>query len=139
MPATDICEPSVIRALEKEGWQIIEQQVSLELDDGEYVFADLRIQRGTRPSIQQLLIVEIKCFYDINRRMSDLYTAIGQYIVYRAALEYAHSPQPVYLAVPAHAYNNVFQLPVIQKVIKNLEFKMLIVDLAVEEIIEWIR
>jgi Holliday junction resolvase-like predicted endonuclease len=33
MPAIDACEPQVIRALEKAGWEVLERQFTIRLPD----------------------------------------------------------------------------------------------------------
>ena len=59
MPALDVCEPQMIRALEKAGWQIIGKTLPIYLEYKRVVYADLSLQRAQ----QQIIVVEVKCFF----------------------------------------------------------------------------
>lgn len=56
MPATDQCEPQVIRAFDKAGWDVTDQPYSLRLDVGRnnFIHADLRLKNRQNG---QLIIV----------------------------------------------------------------------------------
>lgn len=59
MPAVDTCEPAIIRALQKEGWEILSKPMSIEYGDT-YVFADLQLQKLQGEIVQQIIINAVK-------------------------------------------------------------------------------
>lgn len=138
MPAIDICEPAVIRALEKAGWMVLDQPYSIRFDESrlDYVFADLRL-RHNDPD-QTIIVVEVKCFAVGRSFLDEFYHATGQYIVYRNALKIRGIDLPVYLAVPLRAYKGFFQKRLIQSAIDDVRAKIVVVDLDAEEVAQWI-
>ena len=81
MPAQDACEPQIIRALEKAGWQMIARTVPIYLEHKRVVYADLSLQRER----QQIIVVEVKCFSEKRPLLDQFYHAVGQYLFYRNA------------------------------------------------------
>ena len=68
--------------------------------------------------------------------MSDLYTAIGQYLVYRTMLRELGKSLPLYLAIPTKAYYGVFQR-LVPSLIDELKINVIVVDLGQERIELW--
>ncbi|MCU0481843.1 MAG: hypothetical protein MUE54_11645 [Anaerolineae bacterium] len=135
MPAVDTCQPQVIRALEKDGWRI--QQSPFHLADAKRsIFVDALMTKGINGSRQQLLLTEIKCFAQFNNMTPDLYGAIGQYLIYRAMLQNMMNPMPLYLAIPRHAYEHIFDDAVV-RVINEAKINLIVIDLVLEEIVLW--
>lgn len=134
MPAIDTCEPAIIRALEKDGWQLIKRSVAIRLGH-RYVIADFSMQKAA----QQLLIIEAKCFPDQQAELHDLYTAIGQYILYRNGLSLSNRPEVIYLAVPYDIYDRLFLLEPVQKAVNEIKIKIVVIDIQAEEITAWIH
>lgn len=136
MPATDSCEPQVIRALQKEGWKVLEQHyhIYLGINKGS-VYADLLIQKAEK----QLLVVEIKCFADQRSLMDELYHGIGQYLIYRTALELKRLAEPVYLALPTHAYARLVKHDAIRLTLEGAKINLIIIDMDQQEIEQWIH
>lgn len=134
MPAIDTCQPQVIRALEKDGWRI--QQSPFHLADAKRsIFVDVLMTKGVNGSRQQLLLAEIKCFLQLNSMSHDLYTAIGQYLIYRALLQNTLNTIPLYLAIPHHAYT--YFDDAMMSVIHETQINLIVVDLVLEEIVQW--
>jgi hypothetical protein len=139
MPAIDQCEPAVIRALQKAGWIVTHQPYSIHIVEpgrSNYVYADLRL-RHSRNS-RTIIVTEVKCFADKRQLMDDLYESIGQYATYRSALALENLQLPLYLAIPLAVYATFFQKPLVQRVINDVQVKLVIVDTEKEEIIQWI-
>jgi hypothetical protein len=61
MPAFDQCHEQVVRALQKEGWNVEAEQVTLSLGKRR-IFVDLRAVRGVNGNRQQIMLIEVKCF-----------------------------------------------------------------------------
>lgn len=137
MPTLDSCHPQVVRALQNAGW--IVAPVPAFIRAGERtVFIDILAERSGNGAEASVLLVEVKCFADSKTTTTDLYTAIGQYLVYRAMLERASVTTPLYLAVPDHAYTELFDT-VIQEVVNTCKIRIVTVNLKTETISQWIE
>lgn len=135
MPAIDTCQPQVIHALEKDGWRIHQSPFHL-ADEKRSIFVDALLTKGVNGASQQLLLTEIKCFSQVNSITHDLYTAIGQYLIYRALLRKTFNTMLLYLAIPLRAYEHIFDESVLS-VIHETAINLLIVNLDTEEIVQW--
>ncbi len=135
MPAIDSCQPQVIRALEKDGWRI-ETEGRRFRKEKRAIMIDIRANYGSNGQSRQILLAEVKCFANPNEYTRDLYTAIGQYIVYRAMLDDLKNITPLYLAIPVRAYHDLFD-SIIQRAINDVKIKIIVVDIEREEIVEW--
>ena len=136
MPALDLCHPHVVRALTKAGWVVQSAPFKLS-NDLRTVYIDLSITIGANGDRQQILLVEVKCFPDRKSTTRDLYTAIGQYLVYRAMLETIGLDLPLFLAVPDDIYSQIFDTSVL-KAITTSQIKIVVIDLVTETITRWI-
>lgn len=136
MPAIDNCQPQVINGVRKEGWRIDKAPLFARLDS----FIDILALRSktNNGSLEQIIVVEVKCFDDRVGFLDDLYRSIGQYLVYRKILRTRTSEVPIYLALPNTAYHTISQMRVILDVIHEIDMKLLVVNLDTEEIETWI-
>jgi hypothetical protein len=137
MPSYDQCHEQVMRALQKDGWQIDEQQVPIKLDRRK-VFVDMRVGRVMNGSRQQMLLLEVKCFPDAKNTTQEIYTAIGQYILYRVMLRKVEFDVPLYLSIPENIFSDVFDDSV-RQAIQETQIKLVIVNLDEERIVQWIE
>ena len=71
----------VVHALEKAGWRIAPNQLSLTTPMSE-LFVDIVARRRVEIGDQEMIVVEVKCFPAGSANTTELYTAIGQYLVY---------------------------------------------------------
>ena len=136
MPIRDSCHHQVMNALRKASWIVDESQVFLRAD-GLTFFADIQAQH-TNGSVQQIIIVEVKCFSDERFDQDELYRAIGQYLIYRSVLQIRAPQLPLYLAIPSSVYDRLFRKSVVQNVIMDNQIKLLVIDVDLEEIIQWV-
>jgi hypothetical protein len=83
-------------------------------------------------------LAEIKCFSGAQSRTTDLYIAVGQYILYQAVLDQIQDTTPLYLAIPDTIYHDVFDASV-RYAMHNHRIRLLIVDLAAERVVQWIE
>jgi uncharacterized membrane protein len=65
MSALDACEPQIIRAFEKDGWRIVEKPVRIRISLERMVYADISMERRTNGHAEQIVIIEIKCFPNV--------------------------------------------------------------------------
>jgi Holliday junction resolvase len=137
MPALDQCQPQMIRAFDKAGWNVGRNPASLRIDRVErrYVFVDLLLQN--RSDNSTIIIIEIKCFADERLFLDEFYSALGQYAVYRSALVMNNINAPLYLAVSSEAYNAQFHKEIVQSTLDAIQVKVVVIDLDHEEIVQW--
>lgn len=129
MPAYDICQPTVIRALEKRGWAIIGKPSRFYVGHNMPALIDLE---AVKSNLQ--VFIEVKCFPHANRSQ-ELHIAFGQYAIYREVLAVMRPSASLYLAVPYD--NSDLLMPILQATIRNNRVKMIVVDLQKEEIVAW--
>jgi hypothetical protein len=132
--AIDECEGQVIKALEKSGWIIVDKPFLIRTNTRR-VLADFSITRQD----ETYLIVEVKCFREPDIDINNFYIAVGQYEYYRAAAKLKNMPYDLYLAMPFEVYQRLTQDAAMQFVIETAKIKILLVDLVIEEIVEWVH
>lgn len=137
MTALDSCEPQIIHALEKDGWQIINKPYTIPTEQYP-VYADFRSRRVEGGSEQTIVVIEVKCFTDPKADLTELYTAVGQYHYYRVSLSHAGLAQPLYLALPQTAYQRFLTKPSFIDTLITTGVKLLVVDTLKEEIFQWV-
>ncbi len=137
MPAEDSCHQQVVNALLKSGWSVDAQPYFVRTEDLT-IFADIRAHQ-TNGKIQQIIVVEVKCFADKRNDQDELYRAIGQYLIYRNTLALKKLTMPLYLAIPSTVYDRVFSKKVVRNTISESKIKLILVDVDQEEIVEWLE
>jgi XisH protein len=137
MPRLDQCHEQVVRALEKEGWTVAKKQLKLYAEDRQ-IFIDIRANRGINGTRQQILLVEVKCFPDRDSTTQELYTALGQYIIYRAVLAELNTPSQLYLSIPESVFTDIFD-PTAKRAVKDNQIKIVVVNLEREIVVQWIE
>lgn len=137
MPALDSCEPQVVNALRKDGW-IVSNQPFFIGTGKEALFADIRAFKNDNGVPKEIIVVEVKCFANRRMYLDDLYGAIGQYLIYRNAMRSKQVFEPLYLALPTTTYTTLFRREVVVATIREIQMKMLVVDLVKEEISVWV-
>ena len=135
--ALDTCHEQIVRALEKAGWNVASSPFKLILPS-RLVYIDLRMSRGMNGSRDQIVLVEVKCFPDQKSTTRDLYTSIGQYLVYRAMIVQSEFPYSLYLAVPEHIFSVVFDTAVMQ-VVNESSIRIVVINVQTETVAQWIE
>lgn len=107
MPCFDDCHEQVVKALQKDGWLVELLPLSLKAGNRR-IHINIRAKRQENGSAQVVMLAQVKCFADENTLTTDLYTAIGQYLIYRAILAELNIDYPLYLAVPVAIYKTIF-------------------------------
>ncbi|WP_414516335.1 element excision factor XisH family protein [Nostoc sp. PCC 9305] len=136
MSAKDAFHTVVKTALEKEGWLITHDPYTLQAGTLE-LYIDLGAEKIIAAEKQgQKIAVEIKSFLSPSK-ITELYAALGQFIIYRIALQKKEANRTLYLAVPSTVYNEFFLLPFIQSVIQINQLCLVIYNIEQEVIDQW--
>lgn len=137
MSRLDYCHPQIVHALEKDGWVV--NPIPLEIETLERTIrVDIEASRQLNGTRQRVLMAEVKCFPDRKKTTRELYEAVGQYIIYRAVLAEIGLDVPLYLALPLEVYAIIFDSTA-RRAIRDNKIKLLIVNLELERIAEWIE
>lgn len=138
MPAIDQCHHQIVHALEKAGWEVAPGPYTIPVSKGHVLHADIAAHQPSSTNGQaRIIVVEVKCFADRLAETNELYTAIGQYLVYQSLLQPKGLAHQLYLAVPQSAFEGVFQRMGMAAV-ENNRIQMIVVSLATEEIVQWL-
>jgi hypothetical protein len=136
MPAKDAFHEVVKIALQKDGWQITHDPYTLQAGTLE-LYIDLGAEKVVAAEKDgQKIAVEIKSFIGPSK-LSQFYTALGQFISYRAALQQQETDRILYLAVPSNAYDSFFTLGFIQYLVQQNQIYLMIYDIEQEAIAQW--
>lgn len=138
MSAKDIFHEAVKQALQKEQWVITNDplrfkfgNINFQIDLGaECVFAAERAD--------EKIAVEIKSFLNPSA-ITDFYSALGQFLSYRLALEATEPERTLYMAVPLDAYQTFFQFEFTQVAVKQYQVLIIVYDPVNEVIVQWIK
>jgi XisH protein len=123
-----------VRALEKDGWTVEPHPIQIVTELRDY-YVDIEASRYANGSRQTILLAEVNCFPD-PRTTVQIYIALGQYIAYRAILDELGRITPIYLAIPDDVYDTFFEVA-IKRAIRDNHIKLIIVNLAMEKVVQW--
>ncbi len=137
MPAIDQCQEKIVRALQKEGWQVVRAPLRVQVDL-RVACIDVEMSRGVNGSRELLLLAEIKCLSGEDANTAELYEALGQYLVYRAMIFERKLPHSVYLAVPEGAFDDIFDVAVM-RVVNESRIRIVVVNVETERVVKWIE
>jgi hypothetical protein len=136
MSAKDAFHEVVKIALQKDGWQITHDPYTLQAGTLE-LYIDLGAEKVVAAQKDgQKIAVEIKSFTGPSK-ISLFYTALGQFISYRAALQQQENERILYLAVPGNVYDSFFTMGFIQSLVQQNQIHLIIYDIEQEAIAQW--
>ncbi|MFN7415990.1 MAG: XisH family protein [Dolichospermum sp.] len=139
MSAKDVFHEVVKKALQKDGWQITHDPLSISVG-GVNLSIDLAAEKLIAAEKEgEKIAVEIKSFLERSSAISEFHTALGQFINYRGALKRRQPERVLYLAVPLTTYKTFFNLDFPRDMIEENQVKMIIYDVEHEVIAEWIN
>lgn len=138
MSALDACEPQILRALQKDGWAIVTKPFAIRTNQ-HTVYADCLLERKQNGQNEQMIILEVKCFSNPQADLQEFYTAVGQYQFYRAAVVTNQSTIAVFLAIPHEAYTRLTKDNAVHVAIEQGSIKLVVIDIEIEEVVEWLR
>ena len=134
MAAQDIFHDAVKYALEKEGWRITHDPLSLQIG-GVEMYIDLGAEQLIAAEKEgEKIAVEIKSFVAVSA-IYEFHLAIGQYRNYQLALLQDDPERVLYLAVPEDAYDRFFTLQFIQDALRYNAVRYLVYDVQAEIIV----
>lgn len=137
--AKDIFHQQVKNALIKDGWNITHDPLTIRISEAVKLQIDLAAETMLAAEREsEKIAVEIKSFI-ADSDISAFHTALGQYLNYCQALEEQEPDRIVYLAIPVETYQDFFQLPFIQGILRRYQVKLIIYDPKLEEIKQWIK
>ena len=139
MPAKDRYHDTVVRCLVRAGWSIIREQYAVVVAEDEDSFRRLFIDIAAQSQTAQIVLIEVKALDPSPVRQFML--LLGQYVVYRAALDYIGDTTPLYVAISEADYELVIEQALGQAVIRERltePIPFLIFDPIAEEIVKWI-
>lgn len=137
MPALDRDHKLVRRALEKEGWTITHDPLTLSIGKRNLLmdFGAERLlaaERGT-----EKIAVEVKTFAGPSP-IADLQQAYGQFGLYEEVLATSEPERVLYLAVPEEAMEGIFTEEIGQLMLKNRFRRLCVYEIDEEKIVKWI-
>ncbi|MCB0110608.1 MAG: XisH family protein [Caldilineaceae bacterium] len=139
MPRLDYLHNTVKNALTKAGWMITDDPLRISFGIRK-VYVDLGAEKSLLAAEKgtEKIAVEIKSFLGVSK-MNDLENAIGQYIVYRTYLHEVEPARLLYLAIDSEVYTEVFY-DISGRILLDVnQIKLIVVDVELEEITEWIN
>jgi hypothetical protein len=136
MSARDAFHDAVRIALERDGWTITHDPLSLEFGLGS-LYVDLGAERVIAAErSNEKIAVEVKSFLS-GSAVSEFHTALGQYLNHRLLMQEQYSEHKLYLAIPLSAYDSFFQLPFVQTTIEQHRLKLAVYVPEIQEIVKW--
>lgn len=126
------------QALEDDGWQITDDPLIVKTGS----FA-VQIDIGADKLIaaekdNQKIAVEIKTFGNPSF-ITAFYEAIGQFIVYRNALEIGQIDRMLFLAIPKDIFNRFEHEPLVNKVFLTEKISIIVYNQKNKNIEKWIK
>ncbi|MEZ4866798.1 MAG: element excision factor XisH family protein [Caldilineaceae bacterium] len=138
MAARDLFHNAVRKALNKEGWRITHDPLSLQVG-GVEMLIDLGAEQLLAAEREgETIAVEIKSFVKLSA-IYEFHLAVGQYRNYFLALRKEDPNCKLFLAVPIDIYEQFFTLPFVQEALEYNEISYLVYDVQLEVIVQWER
>ena len=139
MPARDHFHDAVVRCLTKAGWTILKEHYAVVVVDKEGDLRRLFVDIAAQSRTTQMVLIEVKSLEPSPTRQ--LMTLVGQFLVYRAALDYLGVSTPLYVALSGEDYEKMVRQPLGQHVIDDMlkaPIPFVVFDPIEEEIVKWI-
>ncbi|MAU11636.1 MAG: hypothetical protein CL607_17560 [Anaerolineaceae bacterium] len=135
MPAKDIDHDIVVHCLKQSGWTILAEQNYISIGDSSESHRRLYIDIQAQSHNGKIVLIEVKA---LDRSpVHQLMELLGQYLVYRAALDYLEIDVPLYVAVPVTAYQGIFSHILGQQIMQQHALPLMIYDPVQEAILQW--
>lgn len=136
MPARDKHHDVFVRSLIKAGWIILKEQEYLSIGTSSESHRRLYIDVKAQSKTGVVVLIEIK---SLDRSpVHQLMELLGQYLIYRAALDFLGIDIPLYVAVPQSAYQDIIHHVLGQRIVNQYYIPLVIYDPVKELIQEWI-
>ncbi|MCB0517416.1 MAG: fatty-acid oxidation protein subunit alpha [Lewinellaceae bacterium] len=139
MPKRDKYHDAVRTALEKDGWTITDDPLTVPTPDFDF-YIDLGAERnliGAEKGGAEIA-VEIKSLLR-NSYFYDFYQALGQFMIYRLAMNKKGMNMPLFLAVPNLAFEALFQVSIFKESLAHYSVHILVFDENEKIILQWLK
>jgi XisH protein len=135
MPAKDIYHDAVREALEKEGWLITHDPYFIRLGKRRG-FIDLGAEIiGAEKGLEKIA-VEVKSFLGASD-VDEFEDALGQFLVYKMALEYKEPNRILYLAMPSDFHKTLFDDSFFVEILRRYQVNVIVYKKSTIEL--WIK
>jgi hypothetical protein len=122
--------------LQKEGWEITHDPLTLKLGDAR-LYVDLGAEQLIEATKQgRYIAVEIKSFTG-ESFFAEFHTAIGQFLSYQTALALLAPNRVLYLAVPLDTYEAYFTTSFVQTVLDKVAINLMVYSVLEETLVLW--
>ncbi|MFN0214421.1 MAG: element excision factor XisH family protein [Saprospiraceae bacterium] len=139
MPRKDTYHEAVRIALEKEGWTITDDPLTVQAGNKEF-YIDLGAEIPVIGAEKDGRIIAIEVKSLIGRAfIFDFYQSLGQFLVYRHALEKSDPKRVLYLAIPQKAHTELAQIEIFQEIWNVFSVNLLIFDAQNHVLMQWIK
>lgn len=138
MPKRDIFHEAVCVALEKDGWTITDDPLTVPTPG-----VDFHIDLGASKDLigakkgGQEIAVEIKSLKG-NSAFYDYHQALGQFLIYRLALEMTGNKHFLYLAIPESQYLRLSKIEIYDLSWNEFKVSLLVFNENTKTIKKWI-
>lgn len=140
MSAKDLYHDACIHALQKDGWVITHDPLTVSVGK-----TDLLIDLGAERIVAaerygERIAVEIKSFLKPSP-VQDLKEAVGQFVLYEGALAESpkHTNRILFLAIREETYDAVFEEAIGQMLLRHSHLRLIVFDPVEEVILLWKR
>jgi XisH protein len=138
MPARDTIHKPVKEALRQSGWSITDDPYVISYGE-RFLFVDLGAESEYIGAEQGgcRIAIEVK---ELRGRsiLAELEQAIGQYVLYQLLLAQVDPDRTIYLAITTQTYDDLFQEPIGELVLRDLPLRLVVVDIELQEVSQWI-
>lgn len=136
MSAKDRVHNAFRQSLEKDGWTITDDPLSIR-----FLEAEMQIDLGAERVLgaqkgEQRIAVEVKSFLG-SSRLFDYHLALGQYRNYQMALAALEPDRQLFLAVTEEAYNDFFTTEFAKLSVQINGIRLIVFDPEREMLIKW--
>ena len=138
MSKQDAYHNQVRNALEKDGWKVTHDPLTIRLEDVKF-YVDLAAEKTIEADDEtRKVAIEIKVFGGLSF-LNEFEKAVGQYLIYKQFLGDLFPERILFLAIANDVFEESFSLPSIQAVVARQGIKLLVFNPEIEEIIKWIE
>ncbi len=136
--ARDLIHNIVKNALINDGWKITHDPYPVKVGGFE-----MEIDLGAENLVAaeregEKIAIEVKTFAGLSK-VYDFHLAVGQFIDYRIALKTKEPERILYVGITDNVYEEVFELPFPQMVIKEINMKIIVVNPDLNTVVKWIK
>jgi hypothetical protein len=93
--------------------------------------------QAAKASEQLVIVVEVKGFESMPSPVDYLADAVGKYVIYLCALDYARLDARLYMVVPIVAYEGILNEEIGRRAIRKANIDIMVFDPEREEVIRW--